>query len=188
MPPPEPTPTHPFDPRGITRPAPVLMQYYAVVSLFAFIAFPIVLLVNWFKFETLKYKFDDDGISMSWGILFRREINLTYRRIQDIHVTRNIIQRWMDLGTVSIQTASGSATPEMQIEGILEYEALRDFLYMKMRGAKGIADAAPAGRVDRQESGHGAPGASDEALALLRKIEEDLGALRQRMASGERRS
>ncbi|MBL8746101.1 MAG: PH domain-containing protein [Phycisphaerae bacterium] len=165
------TPT--FDPRAIERPAPVLMQYYAVVSLATIFAFPIVLLVNWFKYETLKYKFDDDGISMSWGILFRREVNLTYRRIQDIHVTRNIIQRWMGLATVSIQTASGSSSAEMQIEGITEYEALRDFLYSRMRGAKGIADlATPPGRE---------PAAEDEALVLLRQIASDLAALKGRM-------
>lgn len=164
-----------FDPLTITRPAPVLMQYYAVVSLFALIAFPIVLLVQWFKYETLKYKFDEDGISMSWGILFRHETNLTYRRIQDIHVTRNILQRWMGLATVGIQTASGSATPEMQIEGVPEYEALRDYLYAKMRGAKGIVDAKPGAEPPVEHH------AEDEALALLRQIAADLGAVRGRL-------
>lgn len=162
-----------FDPRTIERPAPVLMQYYAVVALLSLVAFPIVILVNWFKYETLKYKFDDDGISMSWGILFRREINLTYRRIQDIHVTRNIIQRWMGLATVSIQTASGNATAEMQIEGILEYDALRDYLYSKMRGAKGIVEANPTPSVGAAQP------ADDEALVLLRQIAADLGAMRK---------
>lgn len=171
---------HSFDPRTIERPAPVLMQYYAVVSLLALVAFPIVLLVNWFKYETLKYKFDNDGISMSWGILFRREINLTYRRIQDIHVTRNIIQRWMGLATVSIQTASGNAMAEMQIEGILEYEALRDYLYSKMRGAKGLSDHphAAAGGAPASAS------ADDEALALLKRIADDLRALRTKGGGG----
>ena len=183
MPEPPPSPAAPFDPRTITRPAPVLMQYYAVMSLLTLFAFPIVLLVHWFKYETLKYRFDDDGISMSWGILFRREVNLTYRRIQDIHVTRNIIQRWMELATVSIQTASGSATPEMQIEGILEYEALRDFLYTKMRGAKGISEPAAA----TPNAPVAAP-AEDEALVLLRRIAEDLGAAREALVSKAGRS
>lgn len=164
-----------FDPLGITRPAPVLMQYYAVMSLFALIAFPIVLLVHWFKYETLKYKFDDDGISMSWGILFRHETNLTYRRIQDIHVTRNLIQRWMGLATVSLQTASGNASAEMEIEGIPEYEALRDFLYAKMRGAKGIAEPKPGTAQPAERS------AEDEALTFLRQIAADLGAVRGRL-------
>ena len=70
---------------------------------------------------------------MSWGILMRREIYITYRRIQDIHLTRNIIQRWLGLATISIQTASGSSSPEMNVEGILEADALRDFLDPKLK-------------------------------------------------------
>jgi putative membrane protein len=33
---------------------------------------------------------------------------LTYARIQDIHVTRNIFERWLGIGTVQIQTASAA--------------------------------------------------------------------------------
>src|SRR5262245_52997579 len=125
----------------------------------------VLFLPMFFKYETLKYRFDDDGMSMSWGILFRREIYLTYRRIQDIHLTRNIIQRWLGLATVSIQTASGSATPEMSIEGILEPEKLRDYLYSKMRGARGLDDV-PTHSDEPQ----------DEALKLLREIRDLLHA------------
>ena len=42
----------------------------------------------------------------------------------------------MGLATVSIQTAAGSANPELTIDGVLEAEALRDFLYTKMRGVR----------------------------------------------------
>lgn len=75
---------------------------------------------------------------MTYGILFRREIYLTHRRIQDIHVTRNFVQRWLGLATVVVSTASGSSGAEMTmtIEGIREPEELRDFLYRQMRGAR----------------------------------------------------
>src|ERR1043165_3719049 len=92
-----PAPDAPFDPRTCTRPAPTLFHYYAIIFLLTTFAYPIVLLIHYFKYHTLRYAFDDEGIRMSWGILFRREINLTYRRIQDIHLTRNIVQRWMGL-------------------------------------------------------------------------------------------
>ena len=121
------------------------------------------------KYETLRYRFDDKGVSMSWGILFRREIHLTYRRIQDIQVTRNLIQRWFGLASVGIQTASGSSSAEMVIDGILEAEALRDFLYGKMRGA---APDMPS-RAESAAPSLAAPadaGTRDEALALLQEI------------------
>jgi len=136
-----------FDPKAITRPDPALLRYYVVTAAVATLCILpitlILLLPGLFKFKTLRYRFDDEGISMAWGVLFRREINLTYRRIQDIHVTRNIFQRWMGLATVAIQTASGSAGPEMSIEGILRYDELREIHgdLAALRGEKGNADS-----------------------------------------------
>lgn len=159
-----------FDPSSIERPAPVLLKYYVLVSLLSGPFFPIVFLPLYFKYVTLKYKFDDTGVSMSWGILFRREIHLTYRRIQDIHLNRNLVQRWMSLATLGIQTASGSATPEMSIEGILEAEPLRDYLYAKMRGARGESENLTAAHADGEEP-------VDEVSQLLVEIRDSLQAL-----------
>jgi uncharacterized membrane protein YdbT with pleckstrin-like domain len=83
----------PFDPASITRPELALMTYYAITAAMTFVGFPFVVLQLYFKYHTLRYRFDDKGIAMSYGVLFRREVYLTYRRIQDIHVTRNFIQR-----------------------------------------------------------------------------------------------
>src|SRR3954451_2011291 len=137
-----------FDPSKITRPDHTLLTYYIIVSLLAGPGFPIAFLSLFFKYQTLRYHFDDEGISMSGGILFRREIYLTYRRIQDIHLTRNILQRWMGLATISVQTASGSSSPEMRLEGLLERDQLRDYLYGKMRGVREHAIRPTAGATD----------------------------------------
>jgi putative membrane protein len=171
------TTDHCFDPSGITRPDPALLKYYVLTTALATLCILpvtlIALLPSLFKFRTLRYRFDDKGISMAWGVLFRREINLTYRRIQDIHVTRNLIQRWLGLATVAIQTASGSAEPEMSIEGILQVDELRDFLYSRMRGARGEAATETA------RDGSAAETPADEALLLLREIRDGLAALRK---------
>lgn len=138
---PVPTATALFDPQAITRPDHRLQTYYLILGAISGIIplFPLLA-----KFHTLQYRFDDEGVSMKWGLLFRHEVHLTYRRIQDIHLTRNLLQRWLGLATVSIQTASGSATPEMKIEGILQADALRDHLYQRMRGARGRMDSVPS--------------------------------------------
>lgn len=153
-----------FDPRSITRPEPVLLTYYVWMSILAGPLFPFAFLPLFFKYKTLEYRFDETGISMKWGILFRKEINLTYRRIQDIHLTRNIIQRWMGLATVAIQTASGSSGPEMSIEGILESEELRDHLYSQMRGARGETVPDELNEKPKQQT--------DRALELLGEIRD----------------
>jgi uncharacterized protein len=170
-----------FDPFAITRPAPVLMTYYALVSLLAGPAFVFALMPLVCKYLTLRYRFDEKGISTSYGVFFKRETLLTYRRIQDIHLTHNIVQRWMGLATVSIQTASGSAGAEMSIEGVLEAEALRDFLYQRMRGARGLDQDESIGRDETDAltplaagSDMAANAATDEVTALLRDIRDAL--------------
>ena len=100
-----------FDPSTITRPDERLMKYYVIVSLLTLVAFPITLTALWIQFRTMRYRFDDEGVWRAQGLLWRREVNVAYRRIQDIHLTSGLLQRWMGLATVSIQTAAGSATP-----------------------------------------------------------------------------
>ncbi|MCA9294703.1 MAG: PH domain-containing protein [Phycisphaerales bacterium] len=160
-------PSSSFDPRTITRPDEKLMTYYIIVSVFTIFGFPFVLLALFIRYKTLRYRIDDEGVSMSVGLLFKKEVLLTYRRIQDIHVERNIIHRWLGLAKVSLQTASGASGAEMTLEGILEPEQLRDFLYTKMRGARG-EQATPIAE------GHVPP--ADEALQLLHEIRDAMAA------------
>jgi putative membrane protein len=111
---------------------------------------------------------------MRWGILFRREISLNYARIQDIHLASNFVERWLGLARVQIQTASGSASAEMTIEGLQEYQEVRDFLYSRMRGARRLGQA----RVTTP-SATGAPLAGGETLAVaLREVAAELRAVR----------
>jgi putative membrane protein len=157
--------------RAIERPHPRLLTLYIVMSLAAFIFAPIVLIPLFFKYHTLRYRIDDEGIGASWGILFRREIHLTYKRIQDIHVKRNIVERWLGIATVEIQTASGSSSAELSLEGMDDYEAVRDFLYAHMRGHVGAT----------KEHGEVPAEASNEAevVALLNGIRDELVAARE---------
>lgn len=160
----------------IQRPSPMLLKLYVIRSILSgpFIIFSLPVLL--FRYYTLKYRFDSEGISMKWGFIFRREVNLTYARIQDIHLTSGVIQRWLGLADLKIQTASGSAEPEMTIEGIVEYERLRDFLYTKMRGYRDLSSVknvshAPVAAQSGQIGG--------EAVKILTDISNELRAARE---------
>jgi putative membrane protein len=134
-----------------------------------------------FRYETMRFRFDAEGVHMRWGILFRRQINLTYARIQDIHLTSGLIQRWLGLADIRIQTASGSAGAEMTIEGLLEFEAVRDFLYARMRGTRRQAAAPLPTSAPAHET--------VQAVALLREAVDELRAAREaleRRAGGSR--
>lgn len=119
---------------ALERPHPALWRYYMISSILSGPAILFTLPYLFFRFHTLRYRFDAEGIHMKVGLLFRREINLTYARIQDIHLRSGVIQRWFGLASVEIQTASGSTGAELVIEGFKEYETIRDFLYTRMRG------------------------------------------------------
>lgn len=166
--------------KAITRPDPALWKYYLLSCLVVPPLFPILVLPSYFRYHTMRYKFDDEGISMSWGILFRREIILNYARIQDIHLRSNFVERWLGLARILVQTASGSSAAEMTIEGIREFEALRDFLYARMRGVKDhsmhdsgahLHPTAPQVASNQQE-----------LAAVLRDVTSELRGLRQELA------
>lgn len=169
----------------LTRPDANLLRLYLVQSLASLIFAPIVFLPLYFRYRTLRYHLDEEGISVSWGILFRREIHLTYRRIQDINVQRNILERWLDIGTVQIQTASGSSEAEMTLVGIRDYEDVRDFLYRRMRGL----EPDGGGAVPESAAGAGAvpdgaaEGADGETVRLLLEIRDELAAARAALES-----
>jgi membrane protein YdbS with pleckstrin-like domain len=176
------------------QPEPALMKYFALTSLAAGPFFLFALVPLYFKYRTLRYQVDDEGITMRWGVLFRREVSLTYARIQDIHLSSNFVERWLGLARIQVQTASGSSAAEMTIEGLHAVQHMRDFLYSRMRGSSmaGARTAAPApgawGEVEGGSTGAGGPGpggTGDVAAALLETAAE-LRALR--LALGDRRS
>lgn len=152
--------------KAIERPHPNLLWLYVITALLTVVGAPVVVVPLYFRYHTLRYRFDDEGLHASWGILFRREVSLTYARIQDIHLRRNVIERWLGLGSVQIQTASGAGSAELVVEGITQFVEVRDFLYAKMRGAH-HKPAATARVVD------------DQAVALLREIRDELRATRE---------
>ncbi|MBC8068211.1 MAG: PH domain-containing protein, partial [Deltaproteobacteria bacterium] len=147
----------------IERPDPRLWTLYLLRAVLSGPAMIVLLPLLWFRYRSMHYRFDDQGVHMRWGILFRREINLTYRRIQDIHLRSGLLQRWLGLADVLVQTAAGSASAEMTIEGLREFESVRDFLYTRMRG---------------QEAQPGTSAAVDPAVAALRQATVELARAR----------
>jgi len=168
---------------AIEHPAPNLFTYYLLSSFALGPLFFILLIPLYFRYHTLRYRFDEEGISMRWGILFRREINLTYARIQDIHLRSNFVERWLNLARIEVQTASGSSGAEMTLEGLLEFEAIRDYLYARMRGSHDRQSVSARTPV----AGVGVDTAAMQDLAhTLREVAAELRAVRAALNSRER--
>lgn len=171
--------TPPVDPQAILaieRPHKSLWTYYILGCLVFPPAFPFLILPAYFRYHTMRYRFTDEGISMSWGVLFRRETIVNYARIQDIHLRSNFVERWLGLARVIIQTASGNSSAEMTLEGLKEFEAIRDFLYDRMRGVK---DPTP-----KTVAAPGSGGGQDaELAAALREVARELRETRLALAA-----
>jgi uncharacterized membrane protein YdbT with pleckstrin-like domain len=184
--PPGPSPAGDVEARllgGELHPHPSLLKYYALTSLLAGPFFFVVLIPLYFKYHTMRYRFDVEGISMRWGILFRREIALTYARIQDIHLSSNVVERWLGLAKIQVQMASGSSGAEMTIEGFRDFEEVRNFLYSRMRGAReggqrpAVRPAAAAPAALPEEG-------AEELTAALHEVARELRAVREALAAG----
>jgi putative membrane protein len=167
---PDPIPAHIAT---IARPAPPLWTYYVLKAIATNIAFPITIVVLFFRYHTMKYRFDAEGIHMKWGIVIRREVMLNYSRIQDIQLRANLVERWLRLARIEIQTASGTAGAQMTLEGLLNFVEVRDFLYSRMRGARQLGD-------------HPGPAAADSLAGLLTGVAGELRAIRELVAARER--
>ncbi len=169
---------------ALERPESSLLYYYAFRSLLLGPLFFVLLIPLYFRYHTMRYRFDDEGVSMRWGILFHREINLTFARIQDIHLVSNVVERWLGLARIKIQTASGSAKAEMTIEGIAQYSALRDFLYARMRGTRGGTtplDATSLGAVAPGVETAGAEAAAVSTPVVTAQLIETLQAVAEEL-------
>jgi membrane protein YdbS with pleckstrin-like domain len=133
--------------RALQRPDPSLLTYYFLIACLTLPALPFVILPLYFRYHTLHFRFDEEGVSTGHGILFRREMHLTYARMQDIHLSQNLFERWLGIGSITLQTAGAGEGGDMKLEGIRNFEAVRDYLYARMRGVreKHLAPGAPQG-------------------------------------------
>lgn len=161
---------------SITRPKDSLFTYYMLSAVASLFAAPFLGVYLYFRFHTMRYRFDAEGISMSWGILFHNEILLNYSRIQDIQLRSNFVERWLGLARIEIQTASSGGGQNMTLEGIERVDQVRDFLYSRMRGAA----AAKAGAAVSKPVPAAAASTGDVA-AILQEVAAEVRAIREQL-------
>ena len=86
------------------------------------------------------YEFNDDGLKLERGIIWKRYSNVPYERIQNVDVHRGIIARMFGFSSLMIQTAGYSAQP--RAEGYIpavessQAEQFRTFVMKKITRKK----------------------------------------------------
>ena len=61
-------------------------------------------------YRRFRYAFTEDTFDVSWGVFNRRDREIPYDRMQNVDISRTILQRVLGLSAVSIETAGGGST------------------------------------------------------------------------------
>ena len=106
-------------------------------------------------YRRFDYELTEDTLDISSGVISRREREIPYRRIQNVDVSRSVIQRALGVAAVDLETAGGSST-EGSIRFVTPDEATR--LQREVQRRKSAGSTGPNG-----ETGAGAEtGTGDE--------------------------
>ena len=73
-------------------------------------AIALALVYEFAYYQRYEYTFTSDTFDIRSGVLNRREREIPYGRIQNVDISRNIIQRLLGLSAIDIETAGGGST------------------------------------------------------------------------------
>ncbi|WP_048076727.1 PH domain-containing protein, partial [Halorubrum sp. AJ67] len=122
-------------------------------------------------YRRFEYVLTEDTLDISSGVISRREREIPYRRIQNVDVSRGVIQRAIGVAAVDLETAGGSST-EGSIRFVTPEEATR--LQREVQRRKSDASRTDEGG-ERTDADTGAvKGGRDDAFA---PSEEELFAI-----------
>ena len=104
------------------------------------ISIPIIIL--WIK--NLKYMIREDRVTVHKGILTKVQKNIPLRAVTDFILERSLLDRFLGIGSIKIQTAGQSQSStgyEGKLAGLLDYEALHDDLRKRIGKLHPVAES-----------------------------------------------
>jgi putative membrane protein len=114
-----------------------------------------------FYYRSLSYEIGDEQVIVHQGVLTRAVKHVPYRTVTNITVKRGLIDRWLGLGTLEIQTAgmSGTQQAEQSLAGLADPQQVYDLVVAQLHRFRG--GMAPT------QAGAEAPGSAGETLVAL---------------------
>ena len=131
-----------------------VLTWYTPVLLFAppivtlIISIPIlvslIFIIYWIPkyYDTISYKLTDNEIVWRRGVWFKNTGVVPYNRITNIDIGQGPISRMLGIAALKIQTAGYSgkqARSEIKIEGVEQFEELRELIMKFVRGKRPVA-------------------------------------------------
>jgi len=122
-------------------------------------------------FRSLVYEIDEDEVIVRAGIWTRSVKHVPYRTVTNMTIKRDIVDRFLGIGTLQIQTAgmSGTTGAEENLVGLSDVDKIYDKVVGELRRFRGALPATAGG--------NGAAMVEDDE-GVLREILAELQAIR----------
>ncbi|NQV41207.1 MAG: PH domain-containing protein [Candidatus Marinimicrobia bacterium] len=88
----------------------------------------------------LRYSIEDERLSIHKGILNKQDVSIPYSAVTDFTLSRSLYERWLDIGTILVQTAGQGAQAgghEGKLVGLVDFDSLHAVLREKIKIYRG---------------------------------------------------
>ncbi|MDD2778486.1 MAG: PH domain-containing protein [Methanocellales archaeon] len=121
--------------------APFVVTFFVLVPLLALLIFVAYWIPKYY--DTVLYKLTENEMVWRRGVWFKNTGIVPYNRITNIDIAQGPISRMLRIASLKIQTAGYSAPSggkaEIKIEGMEQFEELRELIMGFVRGKKPVA-------------------------------------------------
>jgi putative membrane protein len=99
----------------------------------------IALLLSGPYYRSLRYEVQDDEVVVNVGIWTKSVKHVPYRTVTNIQVKRDVVDRWLGIGTLNIQTAgmSGQTGAEERLVGLSDVQGVYESVAGELRRFRG---------------------------------------------------
>jgi len=128
-------------------------------------------------YRSLSYEVQDDEVIVRAGIWTKSVKHVPYRTVTNLTVKRDILDRWLGIGTLNIQTAgmSGTTGAEERLVGLTDVQEVYEIVVTELRRFRGGMSPTAA-----EAEGEPAITSTDALSAILTEVR----AIRQALETG----
>ncbi len=107
-------------------------------------------IVPWFQYlwiTRLSYSIEDERVVIHKGIIVKKSVSIPYAAITDFTLSRSLYERWLEIGTILIQTAGQGVQAgghEGRMEGLVDFETLHSSLRARVKAIRGTGQGDQA--------------------------------------------
>ena len=119
--------------------APFIATFCVSIPTFAILIFTAYWIQKYY--DTVLYKLTENEMVWKRGVWFKQTGIVPYTKITNVDITQGPFSRMLGIAALKIQTAgySGQAMAEIRIEGMEQFEELRELIMEFVRGKKPAA-------------------------------------------------